>query len=68
MKQQRAKLQYVVAKRNGKTYKVFLSDLKGIKVFTKRLLPKVPNFELPPIIEVESVTLNPTLVEVPTMC
>jgi hypothetical protein len=39
------KLQYVVAKRNGRTYRVFLNDLRRIRLFKHRNHPKVPEWE-----------------------
>ena len=39
---------YIVAKKNNKFYKVFLKDLKCIKMRTKKTLPPVPAFNEAP--------------------
>jgi hypothetical protein len=39
------KLQYIVAKRNGRTYRVFLNDLRRIRLFKHQNRPKVPEWE-----------------------
>lgn len=36
---------YIVAKKNNRLYKVFLKDLKCIKMRTKKTLPPVPGFD-----------------------
>ena len=53
MKHQATKLQYIVGKRNGRFYKIFLNDLKSIKVKSKKLRPKVPDFEEPKPMQTE---------------
>jgi hypothetical protein len=47
MKQLPKKLQYIVGKRNGRFYKIFLNDLKSIKVKSKKNKPRVPDFNEP---------------------
>lgn len=47
MKTQATKLQYIVGKRNGRFYKIFLNDLKSVKSCGKKNRPKVPDFEEP---------------------
>jgi hypothetical protein len=42
MNQETKKRQYVLTKRNGRIYKVYLADLLSIKHLKKRLTPKVP--------------------------
>jgi hypothetical protein len=44
MKHTKSKLQYIVGKRNGRFYKIFLSDIKAIKSCGKKNRPKVPAF------------------------
>ena len=36
---------YIVAKRNNRLYKIFLKDLKSIKIRSKKVLPQVPSFD-----------------------
>ena len=36
---------YLVGKRNDKFYKIFLKDVKCIKVRSKKVLPPVPAFD-----------------------
>lgn len=45
MKTQATKLQYIVGKRNGRFYKIFINDIKSIKSCGKSNRPKVPAFE-----------------------
>ena len=47
MKQSATKLQYIVGKRNGRFYKIFLNDLKSIKVKDRKNKPRVPDFDEP---------------------
>ncbi len=47
MKHSPAKLQYIVGKRNGRFYKIFLNDLKSIKVKSHKDKPRVPDFDRP---------------------
>lgn len=45
MKQVASKLQYIVGKRNGRYYKIFVNDLKSIKAKGQKPRPKVPDFD-----------------------
>jgi hypothetical protein len=47
MKHSTTKLQYIVGKRNGRFYKIFLNDLKSIKVKGRKEKPRVPDFDEP---------------------
>jgi hypothetical protein len=47
MKNQTTKLQYIVGKRNGRFYKIFLNDLKSIKCCGRKNRPRVPDFDEP---------------------
>lgn len=48
MKHSNTKLQYIVGKRNGRFYKIFLNDLKAIKVKERKDKPRVPDFDETP--------------------
>lgn len=45
MKTVTEKLQYIVAKRAGRNYRVFLKDLKRIRPIRHRQRPKVPEWD-----------------------
>jgi|JI6StandDraft_1071083.scaffolds.fasta_scaffold09808_1 hypothetical protein len=45
MKTATEKLQYIVARRNGQNYRVFLKDLRRIRPVKHRHRPKVPEWE-----------------------
>lgn len=45
MKTGNEKLQYIVARRNGRSYRVFLKDLRRIRPVKHRERPKVPEWE-----------------------
>lgn len=45
MKQVASKLQFIVGKRNGRYYKIFVNDLKSIKTKGQKARPKVPDFD-----------------------
>lgn len=49
---------YIVAKKNSKYYRVFLKDLKCIKVRSKKTLPPVPAFEEVKLISKNDIILN----------
>lgn len=46
MKGENTKLQYIVGKRNGKVYRIYLKDLKMIRPVGKKITPKVPEFDI----------------------
>lgn len=44
MKQNTNKREFIITKRNGRCYRVFLKDLISIRLFKKKQCPKVPSF------------------------
>jgi hypothetical protein len=68
MKQVNAKLQYILTKRNGRCYKVFLNDLKNIQIIKQRQKPKVPDFNTTEKTVQLQVAVNPAPMVVPASC